>query len=375
MAFTGKSIFDTYAYENEFFFGRLQSIQSNWKQYLDIIPMGKEPLGTEKDVYYEDQFMYFSSALAANYTSATDTTVDVTAGHGGRFRVGDVIQFGEADITYAISAISTDTLTIGSAAHYGTKADASSGATVTIVSRAELSGEDANVAARDMTAQPYERTCNTSLIKQTILLSKDELTAAKKYGVNGVAMRLAMEENKAINSVLRILAYQSMMAYHAAAESASVRGYMDGLIPTIKTANSISGGSITADTIIDAFYTHQADGANGCTHALCSPDMHAEIVKAFDAQITNNAAYPQLTYPVANTVFGPVQLISDPRMRVAKCMLLVDMNLISMHNKQGMAFELEELAKTGDHYKAQIVGRYGQKIYGRDNQHAYVTFS
>lgn len=373
MAFTGKSTFDTYQYPNEFFLSRMASIQDPWKKYLDIIPMSDFPLGTNKDTYYEDRFMYFSDALAADYTAASDTTVTVS--DGTKFRVGDIIQFGTTNVTYAVSAISTNTLTIGSAAHYGTKTNASNGDVVTIVSRSELSGEDANVAARDMTAQPYERTCHTALIKQTILISKDAMTDATKYGVSGDA-RKAMEESKAMKAVVKNLAYSSMMGYFKTTESSSVRGYMDGILPTLLTANSISGGSGGADTYIAAFTTHQAAGAEGCTHALCSPDMYSDLVNAFDAQ---NYAPPGspigMSFPAADTVFGRVILISDPRIRSANTMLLLNMNLIEMANKQGMAFQLEELAKTGDHYKAQIVGRYGQRIYGRDDQHAFVSFS
>lgn len=370
-----KSTFDSTQYPNPYFIPKMKGIQDTWKTYLDVVPFGKFPLSTNKDGYFEDQFMYMSSALAADYTAASDTTVDVTAGHGVRFRIGDVIQFANVNVTYAITGVLTDTLTIGSAAHYGTKANATNGDVVTIVSRAELSGADALLAARDMTAQPVERICHTSLIKQTIFISSDAMTDATKYGVSKEA-RIAMEDLKGMKSAIRILAIMSMMGYYKTSESSTVRGYMDGLLPTFKTANSLSGGSLSATNIIKAFYTHQGAGAERCSHVLCSPDMHGETVAAFRAQ--NNAPPGSpigMYFPFADTVFGRVEIISDPRIRSSKTMLFSDMSLIEMGNKQGMAFKYEELGKTGDAYKALIYGRYGQMIYGRDTHQAYVTFS
>ncbi len=376
MAFTGKNFDDTYAYSNPYLFGRIKTVQGTHKRILDQIPMGLEPLGTEKDTYYDDEYMKMSSLLDGAYTAATDTTVDVTAGEGTYFRPGDQIQFGAANITYKIASISTDTLTIGAAAHYGTKANASSGAAVRIVARAELAGADALVAARDMTADPLERTCHSALIKQTILISKDAWTQATKYGKSGAA-RIAMEENKAINAGIRNLVGQVIMGYSAASESATVRGSIDGLLPTFKDANTISGGSLAIGTIIKSFTTAQGLGMENCDLLFVSPDMFGEVAAAFTGNLYTDAGKPIAGMAIhnANTVFGDTKIVSCPLIRSVKTMLMCDTSLISLHNKEGMAFQIDQLARAGDYYKAQLIGRYGQKIYGRVYRHAYVTFS
>jgi len=66
--------------------------------------------------WFEDSFGSREATVAATQTVDPDAggeTFDVTSGEGARFSVGDVIRILEQDWTFKVTAVSTDTITVG----------------------------------------------------------------------------------------------------------------------------------------------------------------------------------------------------------------------------------------------------------------------
>lgn len=373
MAFAGKSNWDTYGYPDLYVFPTIKNIQYTGKNILDTIPMGDIPLGSERDPYYDDSFSYNGSTLAADYTASSDTTLTVAAGTGSRFAVGDIIQMGVTNVLYQITIVSTDTLTIGSAAVYGTKGDQSSGASVYIVSRGNLRGADAPTRK---TRDPLARTCNTVLFNEQVSLDGDTAATDTLYGVTA-AQRMAYEKDKTLKEALRRLAEMCIMSYAPASESATVRGNVDGLLPTLLTNNAISGGTGSLATYSQAFVTAMTLGAENIDLTYASPDQYGLLTSAFASQMQTSTKFAVggAALPAIQTIFGEVAIVPCPFIRSVKTMLLIDSSKVSLHNMRARAFQFSPLGKVGDYDGELLTGRYGLKIFGRTESHAFVSFS
>lgn len=377
MAFPGKTTYDSDAYYKDDVSPKVQMVQETKFKFLNLLKYAERPLGSVLDVYGDKYYQHNASALAANFVAATDTTIDVTAGHGVRFAAGMLIRIGANNVLHRVSLVATDTLTIAAAATntvYGTAVNVASLQPIYIISRHAADGEE--LAFARLPRQNVERTCSAQNFFAEYSIAKQYVNSQNKYAEN----LFSEEKEKAMLSAMADLERHMITGARGShTPSSTVPRFSDAIMPIALTENAISGGSWGDTTWRSAIAAVEEAGFinNGRVIMLVPPAQAALISALGAAQQYSVAAddFANFHTARANTQLGEIIIMSCPHLKVAKQAFVYDYDSIEIANLENFGFHDEPNGQLGASYSGQVTGTYGLKIFGRGQQQACITWT
>jgi len=333
--------------------------------------IGKDSLSTPcvatKHEWLESELRPLDSQNAdtGEFNNTTDPlTLNVTAGHGVRFRVGDIVKV-EAELM-RISVVSTDDLTF--VRGYG----GSTNAVHTGIQPIRIIG---NVNVQDA-AQGGSRTTTktakfnyTQIYEDTVVVTSTA-QAIKKY----------VEQNEMsaqLRDALRIawiLWERTLIDSRKVAPSSGVASAMDGILPLLTTnAYAKAGALMVEDFLLTAIKDSWIQGGN-ITHAFVNSFQKQQLDKILDSQRmtprtdrTGGAIVDRF-----ESSFGSCQIVLD-RNIPTDTVLLIEKSRIGFGPLRDHALSAAPV-ETSTRLKdaVQIIGQYTSEVRN-ENAHAKIT--
>lgn len=326
--------------------------------FLSKIGMGGE--ATEVIHSWMEDALNPNTATAAEAIDNSETTIDVAAGHGARFRIGTLfkVKYQGATEVMQVTAISTDALTVvrgygsTSAESYGSATDL----TLQIISHPQQENQDYD---------SDESTLRTKVSNYTHIFAK---TVKISH-----TLRQVLQAGVADEFTFQIA--QRLLEIHRELNSTVI--------------NSISGATVGSDTAYRTMaglieFASQAGGNTNSTAEDISPDVLNTMAKQIwdDGGFANfvlvsgkqkrniskfDQAYRRSAYD-GNTAGYVVdkfltdlgwmlEVIVDPSMP-DDVVVMGDLSKMKVLPLRGDAMRVEELAKLGRSHRALVTGQY-----------------
>jgi len=302
-----------------------------------------------------------ATAAATNITNdSTTTTIALASGNGARCQKGNVLLI---DSEYVwISSISTDTLTV-TRNFGGTQATHASTSAITIISVARLEGVDADDSP---TTTPTSATNVSQIFQKKIELSRTRRRVTQ-YGISDEFDREVEKAMKELTTFLNNGAYYGVRNAGSATAARSFGG-LDVFITTNLTSLS-SSPALTQKNIEDAVQTAWAAGGSpdllvcGAWAMRKIRDFYSPTVRSTPAERRGGILIDKIL-----TVSGELEVLMDRSCPTTELYILDS-------SRAGFVpideFVTEDLAKTGDADKAQVVGEYSF-VLKNEKAHAIV---
>ena len=329
--------------------------------FLDLIGIGKGVTSTTFE-WFDDRLPKRASTLAKAYTAGTDTTLTVASGDGKYFVVGAVVKVGST--AYKVTAINGDVLTVTA---LNTDANHAVGDVILFVSVPRVEGKDFAegtyfpTTLRKNITQIFSDYVSITGTQQNLAeyVNSNVFTSEIQKKLLGLKIQLEMA---IINSI-----------YHEATSNADSR-MMKGVLQFL-TEDGVSGsGELTEDNF-KAFLKEIWENGGDPTVAIMD-SASAEVFNTFQAdklivQRNDQTAGRIITGYLSQ--YGHIRLMVDRWMPPNTIIVLSDTNRLKVHPLNGRAFFYEQLAKTGDAVKGQIVGEYTLEVRNPETHGVYTV--
>jgi len=315
---------------------------------------------TNRDEYVyewlEDSYNDRTDTLGEAIASTTTTTCSITT--SALVQPGDVWLIGSEQVW--VSAVSSTTLTITRGYGSTTPATAASAAVMTRISRARIEGDDADNSPSTEVSSNYNY---TQILQRTIDVSRSKQKAAT-YGIASWREYLI---DKAMDELMMDLARLPYYGkrYVGSASAARYAGGFKTFITdnlTYATSTAATGGTasaLTRDHIDDTLSNIFADGGDPnliltVAHAQRKiNDMYEGFVTTERSEQLGGVLIKKLMNPITGS---NLDIVVD-RNCVSNEMWLLTTDKIGYYDFD--PFFYEDLAKTGDKNKGEVVGEYG----------------
>lgn len=356
---------------------------SKWDSPLLVAvgyPNALDNIGNSRHEWVEERLNPNSSSVVGAQTSG-DTTIEVTAGTGTRFRVGDTVQVDGSRELMAVGAVAANNITVTRAIR-GTTAEAVlDGA---LIKRLFRPAEDcADAPEAQPTLRPREENY-TQIFQEAVTVCRSMLLS----NVIGVSPGSNEEEHQRL-MVERDLARQLADAViNGRMQSSNPEGAsgtprtMDGII------QSILKGSISP-VIVDAGNATLDEGIlNGALEQMFQRGATPNLIAASGRQkrALSDLLSSRQRFEPMNRMLGAIvdtfqsdyyvlNVLAPDNFIPSDCLLILDTNRISIKKLgQGRTpWDFEPLAKTGLANKAQVVGEFTLEIKNaNDGGHALI---
>jgi len=310
-----------------------------------------------------------SGGLASD--STTTTCLITTA---ALFQPGDVWKIDSEYIW--VSAISSATLTISRAFGGTTAATHANSAAMTRISRARIDGDDADdspsteIASATNFTQIFQRTINVARSKQK----------SAEYGISSWKDYLIDKAMKELMTDLARLPYYGRRGTGTASLARAAGGFHTFVTanPTYATSTAATGGTalaLTRDHIDDTLQNIHASSGDpnliltGAHAQRKINDMYEGFVSTERSEQLGGVLIKKLMNPVSG---GILDVVVD-RNAVASELWIVDTKEVGYYPFD--PFFYEDLGKTGDAEKGQVVGEYGFVVGTNVHNGAVLEFS
>lgn len=284
-------------------------------------------------------------------TIASDAT-SATIADASKFEPGHIVQI-DLQFFY-VSAVNTTTNVLTMASLGGTAASHASAAVIYKVSMARLEGAESTPIA--MTTRT-KGTNYTQIFHQEVKVSRTQAQQSQ-WGIDD---EYEYQANKAIPNLMRLIE-QHILLYPGAASagSATEARIMAGITNLMGTGNATSGASLTKAKFDAAVLLAFEDGGDGPWIAPCAPTNFQKIGGFYETSAYLRIERKETTVgmPPVETIqtpYGQVNLVMD-RWEAAGNIPLVDVKHVGM--RTFYPFTREELAKTGDATKGEVIGEF-----------------
>ena len=332
-------------------------------KYIGLNSIGDPKVFSTKYEWLEDSLAPNSTLLAEAIANTTTTTCAVASDAGKFIRAGHVLQIGDELIR--VTSLSTDTLTITRSFGGTTAATAASSAAVSIVGMALIEGADAPDSFVMDVSTGYNY---TQIFQETVEVTGTQ-AQLKQYGIKSTMdYQIAKKFTELAIQVEKTL----FRGYRAAGSSTTARG-MGGL-PQFISGNSatLSSAALTEKDIMDRLQAIFDDvgQAHKANLIVCNGWVKRKIADFYApyARMERESRVGGVVIDTIDTEFGRMEVMLNTWCPADK-MWLLNTDYIEIGPMQGRAFFEEELAKSGDTEKRQIVGEYTMKV-ANDNAHA-----
>jgi hypothetical protein len=310
--------------------------------------------------WLEDTLTPLTGVLANSATIAsTDTTM--TVGDANMVQEGHILLIDAEQVWVSgkASAVITVTRNYG-----GTQASHDSIAAFTIIGMARLEGDDSDdlgytdVSVNSNYTQIYHKEIQVSGSQQKIA----------QYGIDD---EFNYQAAKAVPELMRLIERQLYYGVRSAGSSTSARS-MGGL-STFITDNKVSGATLSQAAFEDAVEAAFNDGGPGPWLAPVNSTNYQKIKNFYDSsnylRVDVGQTEVGMEITAIKTPFGRVNLLLD-RWALSGTIPIVDVNRAGLLTYR--PFTQEELAKTGDSKKGEVIGEFTLCVKD-DKAHALLT--
>lgn len=307
--------------------------------------------------------------------AGSTTAFAVTTGHGARTRIGTLLRNaskGKTEILQ-VTAISTDTLTV-TRGYGATSPEASdSGSTWSIIANPKQSGDDVST---DVSTTRSRKSNYCQIFERGVQISGDAQSVVKA----GVPDELGRQTLQRMMELMRELNESIIKSYQPTSTpqgSDTVYRSMSGLIEFLTASN---GNSNAADEVLSPAVINQMvqdiydDG--GTPNVIACSQGQMRKISAFDA---DKVRYVPGAGPTGRYVtqflsdLGVVLDVVVDRWIPTDTVMVLDTTRLAVMPLPGRTFGIQEIAKTGDAFKRQILGDYTLECRNALQAHAIHT--
>jgi hypothetical protein len=307
--------------------------------------------------WLEDELASLTGTLNGSITSNA-TTITVT--DASKYKSGDIIEI-DSEMIW-VSSMSGEVLT-GTRNYGGTQASHVTSSVVTIISAARLEGADADYerAFSDITA-PYN---HTQIFSDDVKVTR----SGNKISQYGISEEFDYQAAKRVPELSRLIEKSFFRGQRKAGSATTPRAF--GGLETFITDNTanLSSAALKQKDLEDKIQDAWEDGGQPDL-IICNAWVKRKISGFYAASVrtTRDEKRGGVTINEVDTEFGTLGILMS-RWCPSSKLYIVESQYIGFLAFD--AFFQEELAKTGDSVKGQVVGEYGL-VVKNDKAHAYI---
>lgn len=331
---------------------------------LDVLGTSDYAATNVKHEWLEDS-LNPTTDVASTGVASTAAQTGMNVAHATYFRLGDIVQM-EDEVMMVNSVYTANTIGV-TRGYGGTAATAhTAGTVVTILGNAALEGEDTD---EDRSTIPVRKANYCQIFKAGLKISG----TAQAVGWLGSANRLADAKVARLRELLRDLEKTILLGRTDVATigSSTARRSMAGIVCSLAT-NVLSCATLTESWLGNLLQSCYDQGSRDID-VLLAPPKQKRIISGWNTSrihVTNDETTFRNAVEVYESDFG-VQRVIMSRWLPEDMVLALDSSRIKVVPLAGRSFAYEELAKTGDSIRGQIVGEYAVELRN-ENAHGYL---
>jgi len=291
-------------------------------------------------------------ALTATANSVT-SAVSLTVADGNMVQPGHILSTG-TELLW-VSANSAGVLTVTRSLGSSTMVTLATNATFAIVGMARLEGDDSDpIGYTDLTTNSNYTQIFHKEIKQTGTAPYQD-----RYGMSD---QMQYESAKSIPEMMRLIERTLQYGKRAAGSTTTPRmmgGYQEFITTNKASGASISVSSAAVGQIEDAVELAYNAGGSGDYMAIVNPAVYQKIKNAYDSSAFVRYAPEQSRFgTLVDTIvtpFGNVSFVID-RWQLSSLIPILKLDNVGMLTLR--PWQVEDLAKTGDAEKKQLIGEF-----------------
>ncbi len=291
-------------------------------------------------------------ALTATANSVT-SAVSLTVADGNMVQPGHILSTG-TELLW-VSANSAGVLTVTRSLGSSTMVTLATNATFAIVGMARLEGDDSDpIGYTDLTTNSNYTQIFHKEIKQTGTAPYQD-----RYGMSD---QMQYESAKSIPEMMRLIERTLQYGKRAAGSTTTPRmmgGYQEFITTNKASGASISVSSAAVGQIEDAVELAYNAGGSGDYMAIVNPAVYQKIKNAYDSSAFVRYAPEQSRFgTLVDTIvtpFGNVSFVID-RWQLSTLIPILKLDNVGMLTLR--PWQVEDLAKTGDAEKKQLIGEF-----------------
>ena len=319
--------------------------------------------------WIEDAMSPFA-AVTAEDMDDSETGMDVGTGTGSYFRQGDIVAVGSEYML--VTSVATDTLTVVRGYGSTTAATSTTGAAVTLLTRAMPEGANATTGHTTTTTQPYnysqiiseaaQATKTAVAIKKHAIEDELDYQVGKLFANNGTAGKLAQ--------FLQRTFYYGKRVQRAANAYGSMGGF--GTFVTTNVSN-LSGASLQRSDIHTKIRQIR-DSGGMCTHLITGSwglekinAMYENLIRTGRDETRGGSEITMIKTP-----HGEVEVVYD-WMCPAGYMYFINQEKVGWLPVR--PFESGKIAEQGDYYLTDVVGEFTFALANEESHGLIYGFS
>ena len=319
--------------------------------------------------WLEDTMSPFTTTTAENMDDS-ETGMDVATDTGAYFRQGDIVLVGSEQML--VTSVSTDTLTVVRGYGSTTAAASTSGATVTLLTRAMPEGADATTGHTTTTTAPYNY---SQIISEAAKATKTAI-AIKKHGIDdeldyqvGKLFADGGKAGKLAQFLQRTFYYGKRVQ-----RSASAYGSMGGFETFVTTNVSNLASASLQKSDIHTKIRQIRDAGGMCSHLITGSwgiekisGMYEGLIRMTTDEERGGSAIRKVLTP-----HGEVELVYDWMCPAGRA-YFVDAAKIGWLPVRD--FAAGKIAEQGDYYVTDVVGEYTLALANEESHGLIYGFS
>ena len=295
-------------------------------------------------------------AMASNADGVTvSTATTLKVGDGNMVQPGHILLHGSELIWVSAVTPSTGALTVTRGIGSTTKTTIASTATFSIVGMARLEGDDSDpIGYTDLTTNSNYTQIFHKEIKQTGTAPYQD-----RYGMTD---QMQYESAKSIPEMMRLIERTLQYGKRAAGSTTTPRmmgGYQEFITTNKSTGANISTATSAVAQIENAVELAYNAGGSGDYVAIVNPATYQNIKNAYDSSMYVRYAPEQNQFGTLVdkivTPFGNVSFVID-RWQLSSLIPILKLDNVGMLTLR--PWQVEDLAKTGDAEKKQLIGEF-----------------
>lgn len=330
---------------------------------LDDVPLqrwlGDKPTSNIKVEWMHETLTPQTDTIAGSGVSGTSSPWTITVSDGNRFRVDDILHIqGRAEnIQFLITAITTNALTVSAFGATSASDDPADADVVEIVGQLRTEGADP-LEARSIERDPLYN--YTQIGQEKVEASR----TARKQAMYALTDPYDHETQKKFKELA--IRFERALVVGQRYQSGNKRA-MGGLFYFIST-NSVSGNVAGAKAAVNSLVRKCWEAGGSPTMLMVSPAVKAAISANYDAALRRTVRDDStggFTVDRVVTDFGDIDIYANRYFPKTKGLLL-QKEFDSKVTFDG--YKHEQLAKTGDADKGEIVGEFSLEVRCEDAQ-------
>ncbi len=302
--------------------------------------------------WLEDTHAPLSDTLAES-ASITSTVTTITVTDASLYEPGYIFKMDDEYLWVSSANLTTNVLTVTRGVAGSTAASHNSNASIEIISNARVEGAESTPIA--FTSRTTGSNV-TQIFHQEVKVSRSHL----KLSQYGIADEMAYQKDKAVPATMRQIEKHIFYSKGLSTGSVTTGRIMNGLQGFI-TTNKVSGASLSQAAFENAVLSAYNNGGGGPWVAFVNPVNKQKIKNFYDStgvasntilRVSQDTREVGMDIDRINTPFGVVDLVMT-RWVPASIIPIVDVKHAGFVTYD--PFQWEELAKTGDYERAEVV--------------------